>query len=146
MAVITPARRPTPQVPAAANRRAWVLYDGQCPLCQRSVAILRRLDWLGRLQFQDARQVDRLPRTLPPLDSERLLDEMHVVTPAGRVFSGFAAFRWMAWRLPLTLGLAPLCYLPGIPWVGQRVYLWVAKNRYKLVPCKDGVCQVPPRS
>ena len=32
---------------------------------------------------------------------------------------------------------------PGVPWVGNKVYLWVAKNRFKLVPCKDGVCSLP---
>jgi len=28
-------------------------------------------------------------------------------------------------------------------WLGNRVYRWIAKNRYSLVPCHDGVCQVP---
>lgn len=24
---------------------AVVLYDGDCPLCQKSIAVLKRLDW-----------------------------------------------------------------------------------------------------
>ena len=39
--------------------------------------------------------------------------------------------------------LVPLLYLPGVPAVGQRLYLWVARNRYHLVPCHDGACAVP---
>ena len=31
-----------------------VLYDGACPLCRRTVAALRRLDWFRRLRFADA--------------------------------------------------------------------------------------------
>ena len=53
--------------------------------------------------------------------------------------------RWMAWRIPVLWWLAPLLYLPGVPWLGRKLYRWVAKNRYDLVPCKDGVCALPKR-
>lgn len=137
---------PTSDSTPVAHSQATVLFDGQCAFCQRSVAILKKLDWLKKLRYQDARQVELLPKTDPPLDPQRLLDEMHVVPAAGYpVYHGFASFRWMAWRLPLCWPIAPFLYLPGLPWVGNKVYLWVAKNRYKLVPCKDGVCEIPPR-
>lgn len=136
-------------VPTAADPfpgQAVVLYDGDCPLCQRSVAILRRLDWFHTLAFQNARDTDRLPPSATPLDPKRLLEEMHVVAPDRQTArAGFRAFRWMAWRLPVTLPLAPLFYLPGVPWVGNRVYRWVAKNRLNLVPCRDGACRVPQK-
>lgn len=125
--------------------RAVVLFDGLCPLCQKIVTRLRRFDWRGRLHFQDARDVPNLPRTHPPLDPVKLLDEMHLVTPSGVIYAGYAAFRWMAWRIPLLWPLAPLLYLPGVPWVGRRAYLWVARRRYRLVPCSHGVCQLPRR-
>ncbi len=72
------------------------------------------------------------------------MEEMHLVTPKrDRLHHGFGAFRWMAWRLPLLWLVAPLLYLPGVPYLGQRVYLWIAKRRYRLVPCRDGVCTLP---
>jgi predicted DCC family thiol-disulfide oxidoreductase YuxK len=123
-----------------------VLYDGDCPFCRRSVAILKRLDWLGKLHFQSARETDKLPPAAVPLDPARLLEEMHVLVPSrDRAYAGFAAFRWMAWRLPPLLPVAPLLYVPGVPWLGNRAYRWVAKNRFNLVPCNDGACQVPLR-
>jgi predicted DCC family thiol-disulfide oxidoreductase YuxK len=126
---------------AAVERRAWVLYDGHCRLCVKSVDLVRRLDWLKRLRFVNVRNSAELPdyaRALPP---ERLLEEMHLLTPdGGRVYHGFAAFRWMAWRLPPLWPVAPFLYVPGIPWLGQRLYLWVARNRFHLVPCHGGVC------
>ena len=126
--------------------RGQVLYDGQCPLCLRSVALLKRLDWLGRLRTIDARDRSQWPASDAPLDPERLLQEMHVVTPDGRrLYRGFAALRWIAWRLPLLWPLAPLLYIPGVPRLGQRLYLWVARNRFRLVPCHGGVCTLPPR-
>ena len=129
---------------SATEKSAVVLYDGDCPFCQRSVVILKKLDWLKKLKYQDARQVDQVPRTAPPLDSEELLKEMHLVPRAGRpVYRGFKAFRWMAWRLPPLWIIAPFLYVPGVPWLGHKLYLWVARNRYNLVPCEDGVCRVP---
>jgi predicted DCC family thiol-disulfide oxidoreductase YuxK len=120
-----------------------VLYDGQCEFCRRSVRLLKRLDWRGRLHFADGRDAANLPPTSEPLNPRRLLEEMHVVTPDGRrVFHGFAAFRRIAWQLPPLWPLVPFLYIPGVPWLGQRVYLWVARNRFHLVPCHDGQCQV----
>jgi predicted DCC family thiol-disulfide oxidoreductase YuxK len=121
-----------------------VLYDGQCALCQRSVRILRALDWRHRLHFADARDPADIPPAAEPLDPKRLLEEMHAVTPDGRrVFRGFAAFRWIAWQLPPLWPVVPFLYIPGVPWLGQRVYLWVAKNRFHIVPCHGGQCRVP---
>jgi len=123
--------------------KAIVLYDGECPLCLKSREIVERLDWLGAIHWQNAREVDRLPAAPIPLDHARLLEEMHLITPErDAVYHGFGAFRWMAWRLPLLLAFAPLMYLPGVPELGQRVYLWVARNRFRLVPCHKGVCHV----
>lgn len=123
--------------------RAIVLYDGDCPFCRRSVRILRALDWLGRLEFQSARDTANLPRTTVSLDRIKLLEEMHVVTPArDRAYVGFSAFRWIAWRLPLTWPLAPFLYIPGVLTLGNRVYRLVARNRFDLVPCDDH-CRVP---
>jgi predicted DCC family thiol-disulfide oxidoreductase YuxK len=130
--------------PSTSAGRGIVLYDGQCPMCQKSVAILKRLDWLGRLAYHDARDTGRLPAADVPLDSQKMLEEMHLLTPSrDRAYAGYRAFRWIAGRLPLAWAIWPLLFLPGVPWLGNRVYRWVAKNRYNLVPCHDGACAVP---
>lgn len=128
-----------------AKGHAVVLFDGDCNFCQASLRLVKRLDWLHVLRFQNAREKDNLPEAPEPIDPARLLEEMHLVTPRrDAVYRGFAAFRWMAWRLPLLTAIAPLLYLPGVPTLGRRAYLWVAQNRFRLVPCHHGVCTVPP--
>lgn len=123
--------------------QAIVLYDGDCPLCRRSIAILKKLDWLGKLAYQSARESHNLPPSEVPLNPTRMLEEMHVLTEdRKRVHIGFRAVRWVLWRLPATLPIAPFLYIPGIPQIGNRVYLWVAKNRLDLVPCEHGACKV----
>jgi predicted DCC family thiol-disulfide oxidoreductase YuxK len=127
--------------------QALVLYDGQCPLCIKSAETIKRFDWFHTLHFQNARDVDAIPQREPPLHPERLLQQMHLITPDNhQVHCGFKAFRWIAWRLPALWPVAPLLYLPGVPTLGEKAYLWIARNRYRLVPCQNGVCHLPPRT
>jgi len=133
-----------PTIPT--DKRAIVLYDGGCAFCQKSVSILKRLDWSRRLDYSDARDVEHLPESTVPLEPARLLQEMHLLTPGrDKAYAGFRAFRWIAGRLPLLRPLWPLLFVPGIPWLGQRLYRWVARHRYDIVPCHNGQCSVPQR-
>src|SRR5262249_58515133 len=126
------------------KKQAVVLYDGACPLCRKSVRLLRGLDWFNVLAFADVRDPEQVPALPVPVAPKRLLEEMHLLSPDGaHVYHGFRAFRWMAWRLPLLWALAPFLYLPGMESLGQRVYLWVARNRFRLLPCHGGVCTLP---
>ncbi|MFO0803932.1 MAG: DUF393 domain-containing protein [Gemmataceae bacterium] len=123
--------------------RAILLFDGECAFCRKGVAILKKLDWRHRVECRDARDVANLPPCAEPLVPAKLLDEMHLVTPDGRrSYAGYRAIRWLSWRLPLLWPLAPLMYLPGALWLGTRMYRWVARNRFKLVPCEHGACRV----
>lgn len=131
---------------AESTGKAVLLFDGDCPMCRASVRLLKRLDWLKVFRFQSARSSEPLPVTTVALNRERLLEEMHLVAPAGAVYHGFRAFRWIAWRVPLLVPIAPLMYLPGMPMVGQRLYLWIAKNRFNLVPCRDDACALPRKN
>jgi predicted DCC family thiol-disulfide oxidoreductase YuxK len=126
-----------------AAEQGLVLYDGDCPFCRHCVKWLRRFDWLHRLQFVDFRTEEPPVAKQLSITPERLREEMHVIPPdRKRAYHGFGAFRWTAWRLPPLWPLAPLLYLPLIPWLGQKVYLWIARNRFRLVPCRDGVCSI----
>ena len=125
--------------------QAVVLYDGQCPLCRKTASIVRRLDWLGRLRFHDCRDAGGIPPNTAHLDPSRMIEQMHVLTPGGTIHSGFRAVRWIAGRLLLLWPLYPLLFIPGMAKLGQRLYLWIARNRFRLVPCRGGVCTIPPK-
>ncbi|MCP9874360.1 thiol-disulfide oxidoreductase DCC family protein [Synechococcus sp. Cruz CV-v-12] len=108
-------------------------YDGMCGLCQRSRGILVSLDWFGALRFVDQTQlpIERLP---VPLDAA--LAGMPMVTAEGRVLVGYAAVRRAFIRTPLGVLTGWPLYLPGLSWVGQRVYGVIARNRKR--ECKVG--------
>lgn len=123
-----------------------VLFDGECPFCRKSIAMVRKLDWLGRLEYQNCRDLEHIPANTAGLSPERMIEEMHLLTPDRRkAHAGFRAVRWIFARLPLMWPVWPLMFIPGIPQVGQKIYLWIARNRFQIVPCRDGVCTIPPK-
>ena len=73
-----------------------VWYDGGCPLCRREIALMRRLDRRGAIDFVD---VDRAEGTCP-LDRVALLKRFHA-REDGRIVSGAAAFAAMWRAIPL---------------------------------------------
>ena len=128
------------------TRRAplQVLYDGWCPLCQRTVRLLTGADLFERLEFVDFRSLDLGRYNRDHASSLTLADlekEMYLVD-GPRVYSGFAAYRRIALTLPALWILAPWLYLPGMV-LGARAYRWVARNRLQLLSC-DAHCAVEP--
>lgn len=123
--------------------RAIVLYDGQCRLCGASVRRLRALDWRKRLAFADVRD-PAVQAAHPSVSPDRALARMHLVPPGGGpILDGFRAFRWIAGRLPLLWPMWPFLWLPGAVPMGNRVYDWVARNRFAFGTCEEGSCDVP---
>lgn len=86
-----------------ANRGLIVFHDGACPLCAREIALMRRLDRAGRIQFVDAAD----PAESCPIDRAALLARFHAVED-GVMLSGAAAFAAMWRAIPVLrpLGLA----------------------------------------
>lgn len=113
--------------------KAIVYYDGQCSFCLKSVSILKKLDWFKRLDYYDSRKWQ-----ITCITPEQLLEQMHVSMLDKGLFNGFEACRELALLLPLLWPVVPFLYIPGVPWLGQKFYMWVARNR----SCKDGVCKL----
>ena len=118
-----------------------VLYDGTCPLCQRSTRWCNLLDWLRRVSWINFRNPE-IRKQVPYLTNEELDAEMFVITPDGRVYRGYDAWRRLAGLFPLTFLITFLLYIPPIPQAGRAVYAWIAKHRYQWFHCKDETCRI----
>jgi predicted DCC family thiol-disulfide oxidoreductase YuxK len=83
--------------------RLDVWYDGDCPLCVREIALMRRLDRRGRIAFHDVAN----GQGVCPIDRAELLARFHA-REDGRLLSGAEAFAamWRAVPLLRPLGLA----------------------------------------
>ena len=129
----------------ASYGRIQVLYDGHCPLCNRTVRVLGFFDLFARLECLDFRRLDiaeynrrhQLALTIQDLDRE-----MYVIS-RGKAYVGYYGYRVLALALPAFWPLSPLLFLPGVTWVGERIYGSIARNRLVLLKC-DAHCPTMP--
>lgn len=108
-----------------------LLHDGECPLCAREVAMLRRLDrGRGRIDFEDiaAPAFDARPygRTQP-----ELMARIHGALPDGRVIEGVEVFRRAYAAVGLGWLVAPTRW-PLLRPLADAAYRWFARNRLRL--------------
>ena len=125
-----------------------VLFDGECPLCAREIAMLRRLDrGRGRIGFDDI--------AAPGFDAGRygsdhaaLMARIHGALPDGRLVEGMEVFRraYAAVGLGWALGWTRW---PGLRTLADAGYRCFARNRLRLTgrtgyECEGGRCALPP--
>ena len=101
------------------SAQVTVWYDSECPLCVREIALMRRLDDRGAIEFLDLHATKDCP-----VDRQLLLERFHARERGGPVVSGARAFAAM-WRA-LT-PLRPLGLIARFPPV-----LWVLEGLYRL--------------
>lgn len=112
--------------------RLTVYHDGACPLCQREIALMRRLDRRGAIDFVDV--ADPANASVCPLDPADLLARFHA-DEGGKLLSGAAAFAAMWRALPLLRPLGLMARLPPLLWLLERAYVtflrvrpWLQRN------------------
>ncbi|MEH2071731.1 MAG: DCC1-like thiol-disulfide oxidoreductase family protein [Nostoc sp.] len=107
----------------------YVVYDGNCKLCRRTIATLKVFDIFGRLKFVNALDNEDLKtHNLLWLDKQALLADMHAVLQR-KSWKGFQAYRVLAARIPIFWTILPLLYVWPIPDIGNRIYRRVADSR-----------------
>jgi predicted DCC family thiol-disulfide oxidoreductase YuxK len=121
-----------------------VLFDGDCPRCRASMALVTGADPDRVVEPIDLTAVG-VASIHPDLTREKCVRSMHVVSRRGKVTAGFDGARSLAGRLPLFWPLAIFGYLPGVAWLGRRVYNWIAASRSRDIPCTDLVCGIHSR-
>jgi predicted DCC family thiol-disulfide oxidoreductase YuxK len=106
------------------QRSVTVWYDGDCPICNVEIGLMRRLDRASAIEFVDL--------SLPggcSTDRAARLARLHAQPRGGQVVSGAEAFVAM-WRvLPRLRILASMASSPPILWLLERAYLIFLKVR-----------------
>ena len=124
-----------------------VLYDGECPLCVFQMRLLTWLDWfnaLALIPFTDP----RAQQAAPQIDREQLRAAMHCVAKDGRIYRGARCIRFVGMRLPVLVPIALLLWVPGVNWIAEKVYGFIARHRLTLsrvFGCKEARAIMPAR-
>lgn len=106
-----------------------LFHDGDCPLCAREVALLRRLDRAGRIRFLDIAAPD-FDAAAHGKTLEALMGSIHARLQDGRWIQGVEVFR----QLYAAVGLGPLVALTRLPGIAQALdwgYRVFARNRLR---------------
>ncbi len=124
------------------------IYDGYCVLCQQSKRIIEALDWLNRVEFLNIHDWETVQGRYPDLDYEAAMGQMYMVGEDGGLRGGFEGVHRLLHELPLGFPFWLILHLPGMGWLGSKVYRFIARNRYRINKllgarvCEDGVCRV----
>ena len=124
------------------------VFDGQCVICRATERMVRALDWRRRVRFLDLHDHERVAVLYPWLDQGEAMGQIHVVDDRDRVYAGFLGTRRMLRELPLGYPVWLLLHVPGMTWLGARVYRFIARRRYTVnrwfgAPvCENGACKI----
>jgi predicted DCC family thiol-disulfide oxidoreductase YuxK len=118
-----------------------LLYDGACPRCRASMALIMAADPDRLVEPVDFTAVE-VSTVHPSLTREACMAAMHLVRADGRVDSGYDAAVVIGRWLPLFWPLSLVGSLPVITWAGRRAYKSLAASRPRDVPCTDESCSI----
>ena len=105
-----------------------VWFDGDCPLCRREIAVMRRLDRRGAIIFTDVTD----GRDDCPIDRAALLARFHA-REGGVMLSGAAAFAAMWRAIPVLRPLGLVARNATVLRLLERLYLAFLRIRPVLV-------------
>ena len=110
---------------------AVLIYDGECPVCQKTVAWIRenmRKDAFEMIPCQSEEARTRFPSVKRAV----CMQAMQLILPDGEVLGGEKALPEIVKRLKRFGPAAALFDLPGSEILSRSFYRWFADNRYHI--------------
>jgi predicted DCC family thiol-disulfide oxidoreductase YuxK len=118
-----------------------LFFDGACGMCTRSRDLLLRLNRTGDLSTEPL-QGDNVAERLG-IPASRLLETVRWLDSSGDVYAGAEAAN-AALSAAIGTKLPLFVYrIPGIQFLQDAVYRWVATHRYRF-PGKTPYCESHP--
>ncbi len=105
-----------------------LLYDGECPICQREICILQRKNSQTKLKFVDISSKDFLPFKHNNIDYNTAMSQIHAIDEKGNLLIGIPAFAAVYARCQL-LVTSTLLRIPFINRILKPLYTLFAKKR-----------------
>jgi predicted DCC family thiol-disulfide oxidoreductase YuxK len=113
-----------------------VYYDGNCPLCNRTVIILHHFDFVQAINFKDLQTHGKNEAALIAYDQKKLLLDLYAVDQEGNVFSGIDTYSQILVKMKYLAILGWLIRFPGVYQLAQVIYRNIADKRERL-DCTD---------
>lgn len=126
----------------AKNPNYKFYYDAECPLCIKTVVIIKHFDVFNKVVCLSVQGNYHKERALENRTEQELLFNIHGVNANGKVMVGYYAYAGLLKALIYTFPLGLFLNLPIISNLGKRAYLYIAGNRLT-VRCTSESCAMP---
>jgi len=118
-----------------------VIYDGQCKFCIGQIEKMKKHDRAQTFEYLP-RQTENLLERFPVLQDEDFNSGLRLVDSENRVAAGADAVYEIYRRFKPYKYLTWIYKVPLLNAIFQKIYQWIAKNRYRLRgKCDDG-CEI----
>jgi predicted DCC family thiol-disulfide oxidoreductase YuxK len=115
-----------------------VLYDEECPLCNRTVILFNHFDIFRAIDFTSLQShADDYP-ALQSIDRQQLLTDLYALDEQGKLYQGVDTYIRILLNMRYTAPLGLIMRLPGIYHYAAVKYRNIADNRLRQ-PC-NGAC------
>ena len=119
-------------VPSDGLGHPWTLvYDGTCRMCTRLSNALRTWDRGREIEVVPSQAAGVMAR-FPWIPARAFSEAIQLVGPDGETWQGAAAVEQLLNILPRGRWIAWVFRIPFMRSLADRLYRWVARNRYRL--------------
>lgn len=112
--------------------KATVYHDGECPLCNKEVALMQKIDVAKAIRWVDISK-DKQALDDAGITYQQAMDRIHVADQSQQMHTGVAGFLNIWEHLPYYRRLVPIVRrTPFLLPLMERVYTLFAKYRLRL--------------
>jgi predicted DCC family thiol-disulfide oxidoreductase YuxK len=111
-------------------RAGWILYDGGCGFCFGWIHLWKKVVARRGFAVKDLQSASADGSL--QVSRENLLDDILVLTRAGKIESGAKAYLYVARQIWWAWPFYAICSLPGFNGILWRGYRWFNRNRYRI--------------
>jgi predicted DCC family thiol-disulfide oxidoreductase YuxK len=112
-------------------KKAALVYDGNCPVCGKTVAWIKNNAKRGAFEMLPCQAVS-IKKRFPSIKRAVCMQAMQLVLPDGTVLSGEKALPEILKRLRRYSSANALFKLPGSEILSRAFYRWFADRRYHI--------------
>ena len=105
-----------------------IIYDNRCLFC---INIKNKVDKLDKNKKLKWVGIDNFDYKKYKLKKDDLFEEMYLIEN-DRVFKGYYSWKVIAKKIPLLYIFFIISLIPGVDFIGDKIYKFISKHRYKL--------------
>jgi len=105
-----------------------IAYDNKCEFCVDAKTDVDKIDKNKKFEWVG---IDKFKYKKYKLKKKELLEEMYLIDNK-KVYKGYYAWKQISKNIPLMYPFYIISLIPGIDFIGEKVYKIVSKHRYKL--------------